>query len=241
MPIFAALMRAMRDVFRPRVLAVVFLPMLGAILLWSVLAFVFWDTWIGWMQNAIDSTAAGRWLARQGAGWANMSAAVLGLIAVLLAAVLITAVIITETIAMPVLVSVVSQSYPQLEQRHGGTMLGSVGNALTAVLIFLLLWVVTLPAWFTGVGVLVVPALNSAYLQQRLFRYDALSEHASPDEYRELVRRRKGTLYALGLVLAIMYYVPFVNLVAPVVSGLAFTHYCMSELERLRAGTVIGR
>ena len=237
MPVFFALMRALRDIFRPRVLAVVFLPMVGAILLWSVLGFVFWDTWTAWVQSAIDGSSLGRWLVAHGVGWASTSGAVVGTIALLLPAVLITAIIITETIAMPVIVSVVSGAHPQLEKRHGGTAVGSVGNAVVAVLTFLALWIVSLPLWFTGVGALVLPALNSAYLQQRLFRYDALADHATPEEYREIVRRSKGRLYLLGLMLSALYYVPFVNLVAPVLSGLAFTHYCLSELRALRQGT----
>jgi CysZ protein len=234
MPILTALMRSLRDVFRPRLLAVLFLPMVGAIILWSVLAYIFWNPWSAWMQGAIDGTAVGRWLMQHGAGWANVSGAVLGMTAVLVPAVLITAVIITEAIAMPVIVSVASGSYPRLEKRHGGTTLGSIANACIAVAAFVVLWIVSLPLWLTGVGALILPALNSAYLQQRLFRYDALSEHASREEYRELVRHRKGKLYLLGVVLAGLYYVPFVQLVAPVVSGLAFTHYCLSELAAQR-------
>jgi hypothetical protein len=79
-----------------------------------------------------------------------------------------------------------------------------------------------------------VPALNSAWLNQRLFRYDALAEHATPGEYGELVKREKLGLWGLGLTLAPLYYVPFVNLAAPVIAGLAFTHYCLSALADLR-------
>jgi uncharacterized protein involved in cysteine biosynthesis len=237
MPIFFALIRALRDVFRPRILAVVFLPMAGAIVLWSLLGYVFWDTWSAWVQSAIEGTSVGRWLAAHGVGWASTSGAVVGVIAILLPAVLITAVVITEAIAMPVIVSVVSGTHPQLEKRQGGTLMGSIGNAVVAIASFVALWIVTLPLWFTGVGALLLPALNSAYLQQRLFRYDALSEHASRDEFREIVRNRKGRLFLLGLVLSALYYVPFVNLVAPVISGLAFTHFCLSELAALRQGT----
>ena len=75
---------------------------------------------------------------------------------------------------------------------------------------------------------------SPAYLMQRLFRFDALSEHATREEYREIVRRNGSRLYGLGLALAPVYYVPVVNLVAPVFSGLAFTHLCLAELDRLR-------
>ena len=43
-----------------------------------------------------------------------------------------------------------------------------------------------------------------------------------------------GRLYALGLALAALYYVPIVNLLVPVLSGLAFTHLCLGELAQLR-------
>jgi uncharacterized protein involved in cysteine biosynthesis len=135
---------------------------------------------------------------------------------------------------MPVIVSVVARHYPGLERRGKGTLLGSVANATVAITVFALLWIVTLPLWFTGIGAVVLPALNSAYLNQRLFRYDALAEHATREEYGVLVRRAKGRLYALGLVLALLYYVPILNLIAPVVAGLAYTHFCLSELVRLR-------
>jgi len=41
------------------------------------------------------------------------------------------------------------------------------------------------------------------------------------------------------LLLAPLYYVPLLNLVAPVLGGLAFTHFCLAELVRLRGKSVI--
>ena len=84
-----------------------------------------------------------------------------------------------------------------------GTMLGSMANAFVAIAVFGVLWIATLPLWLTGIGAVVLPALISAYLNQRLFRYDALAEYASGDEYVAIVRRAKGRLYALGLLLAL--------------------------------------
>ena len=245
MSAFGAFGRALRDVMQPRVFAILFVPMLGAIVLWSVLGWFFWDSWTEWFRAAIEGTAAGGWLVRQGARWAVGGASFLFVIALLLPAVLVTAMVITELVAMPVIVSHVGRAYPGLAKQGDGTILGSLANATAAVVVFALLWLLTLPLWLTGIGAVVLPALNSAYLNQRLFRYDALSEHASREEYRELVSRVKGRLYALGLLLALLYYIPFVNLVAPVVSGLAFTHFCLAELartrgERTRAGYVNG-
>ena len=231
----AAISLALRDLVRPRVLAVLFLPMLGSIVLWAVLAWFFWDAWIEGLRAFIAGTSAGAWLGAQ-AGWLLTGSTTLLVLALLLPAVFITAVVITELIAMPVIVSVVSRSYPQLARRGESGVAGSIVNATVAVLVFMVLWIVTLPLWFTGVGAFILPAVNSAWLNQRLFRYDALSEHATRDEYRALVRRAKWRLYGLGLLLAGLYYVPFVNLAAPVISGLAFTHFCLAELARSRSG-----
>jgi hypothetical protein len=225
----------LRDVTQPRVLAVLFLPMLSAIVLWSVLAWAFWEPWTHALRSFFDSTFVGGWLVERGAAWVLTSLTAVLVVAVLLPLVLITAVIVTELVAMPVIVSVVARDYPGLAKRAGGSTLGSVWNAVRAIVLFILLWIVTLPLWLTGFGAVILPAVNSAYLNQRLFRYDALAEHASREEYGELVRRAKGRLYLLGLVLAGLYYVPFVNLVAPVFSGLAFTHFCLGELAIHRA------
>ena len=233
MTVFSAFSRALRDLVQPRILAVLLLPMLGAVLLWSVLAWMFWDAWVGGLRGLIANTAIGVWLASN-AAWLASSTTALLLMVLLLPAMFITAVLITELVAMPVIVSVVQRKYPGLARRSGGTAAGSVLNAVTAVLVFVVLWIVTLPLWLTGIGAAILPALNSAYLNQRLFRYDALADHATRDEFREIVARRKGSLYRLGLLLAMLYYVPFVNLLAPVVSGLAFTHYCLGELAALR-------
>ena len=74
-----------------------------------------------------------------------------------------------------------------------------------------------------------------AYLNQRLFRYDALSDHASAEEYAALLEAGWSRMYVLGLLLALLYFVPLLNLLVPVLSGLAFTHFGLAALARLRA------
>ena len=224
----------MRDLAQPRVLAIVLLPMLGAIVLWSLLGWYFWAAWTDTVTALIGGTGVARWFATHGVAWMLESLAAILVIALILPAALVTAIVITELAAMPMIVTIVGRQYPALAKRAGGSMIGSMGNAAVAIAVFASLWIVTLPLWLTGIGAVVLPALISAYLNQRLFRYDALAEHASRDEYEAIVARAKGRLYALGFLLALVYYVPFVNLIAPVLSGLAFTHLCLAELARLR-------
>ena len=218
-----------------QIIAIVLLPMLGALALWAALGWWFWPDLAAWLSRLVTDTPAGKWLESLGAGWLLQSLATLVLIAVLVPAILITATIITEIIAMPVIVRRVSQrDYPRLARKAGGTAAGSIINAVVGITAFCALWIVTLPLWLTGIAALALPPLLSGYLNQRLFRYDALADHASREEYRELVRAARGRLFLLGLLLAGLYYVPLVNLMAPTVSGLAFTHFCLGELARLR-------
>jgi CysZ protein len=96
------------------------------------------------------------------------------------------------------------------------------------------LWIVTLPLWLTGIGAVLAPVLNSAYLNQRMFRYDALAEHARREEFARIVRASRGDLFLLGILVSLLLYVPVVNLLVPVLSGLAFTHFCLARLARER-------
>ena len=150
--------------------------------------------------------------------------------------ILLTAVLVAAVLEMPLIVSfVATRHYPALEKKHGGTVLGSSLNALAAVLVFTGLWIVTLPLWLTGVLIPVLPLVLGAYLNQRLFRYDALSDHASAEEYAALLEAGWSRMYVLGLLLALLYFVPLLNLLVPVLSGLAFTHFGLAALARLRA------
>ncbi|HEV2007810.1 MAG TPA: EI24 domain-containing protein [Burkholderiales bacterium] len=96
--------------------------------------------------------------------------------------------------------------------------------------------IVTLPPWLTGVLAPVAPDVLFAYLNQRLFRYDAFSDHASAEKYRAILEASRGQMYVLGALLALLYYVPLLNLLVPVLSGVAFTHFGLARLSELRTG-----
>jgi uncharacterized protein involved in cysteine biosynthesis len=109
-------------------------------------------------------------------------------------------------------------------------------NALVAIALWVPLQLLVLPLLlFPLVGVPASLAL-SAWVNQRLFRYDALAEHASAVERDALIRAARRRLFALGLLLSPLAIVPFVNLVAPLYAGLAFSCLCLAELDALRRG-----
>jgi uncharacterized protein involved in cysteine biosynthesis len=148
-----------------------------------------------------------------------------------------TALLITAFIAVPRMVGLVAAAeYPQLERKRGGSALGNLWNALSGTLIYLLLWLLSLPLWLFVLPGAVLGVLINGWLNDRLFRYDALAEHASREEYSALRARAGGRFYGLGLAAALIQLVPLLNLVSPVYSGLSFIHFGLAELARLRAG-----
>ncbi len=233
--IVTAFLRAVRDLREARILALVLVPPIGGFVLWTTLTWAFWGEWIAWVDTTLAATAFGQWIQSFDPGWLVSSVATLVLVAFVVPLMLITVVVITELVAMPVIVKLVGERhFGALELRRGGTVIGSVWNAVRGILWFAGLWLLTLPLWLTGIGALVLPPLLSAWFTQRMFRYDALAEHASIAEYRRIVQGSSGRLILMGLLLALLYYVPVLNLLVPVLSGLAFTHLCLGELSRLR-------
>jgi hypothetical protein len=120
-------------------------------------------------------------------------------------------------------------------------MLCSLVNALWATVLFTLLLILTLPLWLVpGLGV-ALPILLSAWLNQRVYRYDALMQHADREELRVLPKQCRGGLYLVGLGTGLLAWMPLANLFAPAFAGLASVHYCLSALERRRGSGVAVR
>jgi uncharacterized protein involved in cysteine biosynthesis len=233
--VLGALARALRDLFDVRVLWVVVWPMLAALLLWLALGITFWSTFSGWIAQGLDAIGIQAWLADLEPAWiANGLQALLHLI-LFVPLVMLTALVITALFGMSALIRVVAErDYPELERENGGGLVGSLWNAGVALTLFVAIWLVTLPLWLIGVGV-IVPFVAAAWLNQRLFRYDAIAEHASADEMKTLFREERGGWWGLGVLTGLVQFVPLLNLLGPVVAALAFIHFGLAHLARRRS------
>lgn len=233
--VIRAMLAAARSLVHPIILAIVLIPMLLALGVWAAIAWMYWDAWTSAIQGFAVTQTMSPWVAdRNVARIAAWFAA--GIVLAMLApVVIVTALLIAAVFAMPVLVGQVAKSdFPLLERRHGGSAAGSIWNALSTVVLFAVLWVATLPLWLLGPLAVLLPPLLSAYLNQRLFRYDALAEHADAVEMQRIFELARGRLFLLGLSTGVLYFIPPVNLVAPIFAALAFIHLCLDELQRLR-------
>jgi uncharacterized protein involved in cysteine biosynthesis len=234
--IAGAMRRALPILFTARVIGLATLPVLGAAFVWTAIGVVAWDPLTGKLVHLLGGAA-------DAALWQRIAADV---VAVLMFAALAiaTALAATAVLTMPVIVkTVAARHYPNLAVRRGGTFVGSTRNAVLALLVFVPLWLLTLPLLALPPLYIAVSLLLNAWLSQRMFRYDALAEHASCDEIAAVVRERKTRLLLLGLALSPLSLVPLVNiLVLPIYAGIAFTELCLAELasRRERGAAVAG-
>jgi len=233
-PVLDSLARALRDLFSLRVLWVVIWPMLVAMLLWMTLGIAFWSTFSGWLEYGLDKIGIQVWLSELEPVWIATAIQVLLHLMFFLPLVMLTALVLTALFGMPALIRVVAErDYPQLKRENGGGFVGSVWNALIAIIVFIALWVVSLPLWLIGVGIL-IPFVAAAYLNQRLFRYDAIAEHATANEMAALFKSERGGWWGLGLLTGLIQFVPVLNLFGPVLAALAFIHYGLARLNQQR-------
>lgn len=236
-PILDALGRASRDLFQFKVLWIVIWPMLTAVTLWLVLGVAFWDTFSGWITAGLVALDIQPWLDGAEPRWiANAIQVVLHLI-IFVPAVMVTALVITALFAMPALIRLVAdRDYPHLKRENGGTVAANLLNALFSVAIFIAIWTLTLPLWLLGAGV-IVPFAAAAYLNQRLFRFDALAEHASQEEMQILFSKHRSSWWLLGLLTGFIQVIPLLNLLAPVLTALVFIRYGLARLADLRVAS----
>jgi len=225
--ILRALASALPVLFSARLFAVVAVPLAAAALGWLFIGWWAWEPLADWLSgfSLLGEDRVGGLGHRIG----QFGAALLALVLLMLAAV------VTALIAIAVLVA--ARDFATLARRRGGSFAGSTANALVTVAVYLLLWLLSLFLLFVPPLYVAATLVLNAWLNQRLFRYDALALHADRAEMREVVRRARKRMFLLGLLLAPLSLVPLVNLVAPLYAGIAFTYLCLSELTALRASS----
>ncbi len=224
---------AAKRVFHPKILMIILWPMLFALIFCGLLSWLFWADWLAVLNDWTRPVDA--FLQHYAFTWLAGTLGIILLLLIIAPLALLTAVLIAATFAMPMMVNFVAdKDFPGLERNHGGTAFGSIYNAMTAIAVFVVLWILTLPLWLVaGLGS-IISILLTGFLNLRLFCYDALSAHASRAEYDTVVQTSKSKLYAIGIIGALLYLVPVVNLIAPIYIGLVYIYFNLARLQGLR-------
>lgn len=237
-----SLFLALVSLFNRRMLWLMLWPVLASLAFWGLTALVLWGRTAVWVAGQLDRFMQPlvAYVPFELSGVLLFSAHVM-LILLFVPLVYLTALMILSIFAMDAMVDhVAKHHYPELARRHGGSTAGSIGNGVIALIGLVLLFVVTLPLLLIPPLWALVPVAVMGWVNQKILRYDAIADHASPAEMKEVFSAQRGTLYLLGLILALVAYVPVVGLFAPMLFALAFIHLGLSALLEARSAPIEG-
>jgi hypothetical protein len=241
MSIVGSLLYGLANLLHPRMLWLMVWPMLVSLAVWGTAAIFLWTRMALWLAELLRhwlEPAAG--FVRFDFGNATLIAANVVLFLLFVPLVYLTALFILGMFGMQKMVDhVAERSFPTLERRHGAGLAGSIWNGAVALSGMVVLFIVTLPLWILPPLWPLIPLAIFAWVNQRLLRYDALAEHADRVEMARIFRERRGGLWLMGVLLALLAYVPFVGFIGPVVFGLAFIRYLLGALQESRASAII--
>lgn len=253
--------RAVASQFHPRMLMLTAIPFVLATVLWGGLIWWGWDHIMGAARTLLEGSIFTSWIYSMldWLGLQSLRSVVAPLFVLTLAIPLVIAsmLIFISLFSVPAVVKHLERSYPDLHKARGGSIAGSVFQALGNTLIFLLLIIVTMPLWLIPPFFALIPPVLWGWLTYRVMTYDALSEHATAEERKTLMRRHRTPLLIIGVAVGLLGSAPtllwvwsaVIIFLFPVVlagtlwlyvlififSALWFGHFCLRALTDLRA------
>lgn len=253
--------RAVASQMHPRMLMLTVVPFVLATVLWGGLIWWGWDPIMGGARTLLEGSVFTSWIYSM-LDWLGLQAlrtvvAPLFVLTLAIPLVIASMLIFISLFSVPAVVKHLERSYPNLRKDHGGSIAGSVFQALGNTVIFLLLVLVTLPLWLIPPFFALIPPVLWGWLTYRVMTYDALSEHATAEERKTLMKRHRVPLLVIGVVVGLLGSAPtllwvwsaVIIFLFPVVlagtlwlyvlififSALWFGHFCLRALADLRA------
>jgi hypothetical protein len=253
--------RAVLYCLHPRVIALSVLPLIIMGTLSLGLGYFFWEDAISAIRSTLESYELVNTMVQrlEGIGLSSLRLVLAPALLLMLAipVIVIASLLFVAVFMTPTMVALVAERrFPQLERKRGGTFVTSVFWSLGSTLLALVVLVVSIPLWLVPPLILILPPLIWGWLTYRVMSYDALAEHASADERRQLIRENRGALLGIGVLSGYLgaapsliwasgaMFVVLAPILVPVAiwiytlvfafSSLWFAHFALSALEQLR-------
>jgi hypothetical protein len=253
--------RAALYCLHPRVIALSVLPLIIMAGISLTLGYFFWQPALDFVRANLESyslvsTLIG-WL--EGLGLSGLRLVLAPVVVLFLAipAIVITALLFVAWMMTPAMVSLVAERrFKHLERKKGGSYFASVMWSFFSTVLAVVAMLVSIPLWFIPPLILVLPPLIWGWLTYRVMSYDALIDHATADERRQVIKAHRGSLLAIGVISGYLGAAPSVlwasgamfiamaPILVPVAiwmytlvfafSSLWFTHYTLAALEQFR-------
>lgn len=195
---------------------------------------------LGWMVQEMMAWPPMTLLVGWGLVWLAHILAYLGGWMAIFAAAYLTASLLAAIVIMPLMLKFLSATeYRDLAPMGKDSFIAAAVNSVGASILFVLAWVLTIPLWLIPGFSLLVPLLLMGWLNRRTFAYDALSLHATPEEWRTFQQQHKLPLFMLGMTMALLAHIPLLGLLVPALAALSFVHYGLEALRRSRGDAIV--
>ncbi|HQU79802.1 MAG TPA: EI24 domain-containing protein [Azonexus sp.] len=231
-----ALMRTMGSLRSGRIWVYVAAPAVVSLVLWIFLALRGLGVMVEWLLGHQPMTLLIGW----GIAWLATLLAYMGAWMAIFACAYLTASLLAAIVIMPLLLKHLAETdYRDVAPMGKDSFVAAAVNSVVASILFVIGWLLTLPLWIIPGLSLVLPLLLMAWYNRRTFAYDALSLHATADEWEQLRPQTRGPMFMLGLTMALLAHVPLIGLLVPALAALSFIHYGLEALRRSRGGAVV--
>jgi len=245
----------------PRVIALSVLPLIIMVAISLGLGYFFWSDAVEAIRSQLSNyellNTMVRWLEGLGLGNLRMVLAPALLLCLAIPVIVIVSLLFVAMLMTPAMVALVAERrFPQLERKQGGSMLASLFWSLGSTLLAVVALVVSIPLWLIPPLILVLPPLIWGWLTYRVMSYDAMVDHASSQERRQIFKEHRMPLLAIGVLSGYLgaapsliwasgaMFVAMAPLLVPIAiwiytlvfafSSLWFAHYVLAALEQLR-------
>ena len=209
--------KSLQDILSKDVILFVLKMGLISLAVTTILTWNMWDT----LTNIITSYLSWipwEWLQTSGASVATFSFAYMIFI--------ILVSLLTSLYSEKLLIDLAKKRYPDIEVVGSANISTSIILTLKASIIFLLLFILTLPLLFIPIfGQIVLLYLWSILLKEPTI-YDVGSLFISE---KKILKEKKKKTRILAMLASLFNYVPLVNIFAPVFAQILFLHHILGE------------
>ena len=231
-----ALMRSFASLRRGRIWLYVLAPALFSLVLWVALAVWGLGLLVEWLLGNPPMTLLIGW----GLAWLATVLAYTGAWMAIFAGAYLTTSLLAAIVIMPLMLKQLAETdYRDVAPMGKDSFTAAAVNSIFASILFIAGWLLTLPLWIIPGLSLILPLLLMAWLNRRTFAYDALSMHATEVEWQTLRGQHKGSMFMLGLTMALLAHIPIIGLPVPALAALSFVHYGLETLRRSRGGALV--
>lgn len=233
-----------KSLWNPQVILCFFTPIFLAFFFWLFVALILWQPIALFFHDVFSGNTQPLWsfvpewlmtvLTSIGPALLNLLVALI-LFLIFIPLVIVTTTILTSIVASTYLIQFLGQKYfPHVEKRGSARLGKSLLHVIIYSVLYMVLWIVTLPLNFFPGAAFAIPALLTAWFNRKVGAFDVLTEWADDREFEIMLQTDTMRSYIVSLIPSLGIYLPLGAFFTPVMTSIALTFFYLEELNLKR-------